>query len=143
VRTFLLLLLAFPALADSAGGLTWKVPSAWKIVEPKPGGVAAYDVGGIRLEVSYRPKTSNFPAVMAEMARDFPDAKQSMSAQRLAANQVVVVQAEKNDDKLFGVIFLNGGRGLLIFEMIGPKKIVEAVRPALKKMLFAVKSDWP
>jgi hypothetical protein len=138
----MLMLLALPAFADGAGGFSWKVPPTWKTLQPNPGSVAAYDAGGVQLEVSYLDGTSDFRSIVAAMNAALPDPKPSFRPERVGPNMVVVVQVEANGKKLHGVIFLinrlSGEHALLVFKMLGPKKIVERARAELKKMLYAM-----
>lgn len=142
MRTLAFLLLAHSAFAESSHGLSWTPPKNWKILPPNPGCVATYDVGGVQLEVSYVDGTDIRGAVAALKAA-LPDPKASFRPERLNNHQVIAVEAHAKGNELVGVILVHWtvdkqNEGMLVFKMLGPKKIVERARAEQKNMLFAI-----
>jgi hypothetical protein len=166
MKTFALvsLLAAAPALAESAGGVTWTAPAAWKADAPRQMRAATYlvpaakgDAEGGEVAVFYFGQGQG-GAVDANIQRwvgQFVGAKPpAQKKEKLGGFDVTTLELEgtyqssmggpmgpKTDKpgfKLLGAI-VEGPQGNVFFKFTGPAKTVDAARADFLKMLKALK----
>lgn len=160
----MLTLVALPALADEAGGLSWKVPDAWKAGPPKPMRAATYAVAAAKgdaedgeLGVFYfgEGQGGGIDANIERWVGQFEGApKATPKKEKIAGFQVTQVEVEgtytasmgpmapkanKSGFKLMGAI-VEGPKGAVFFKLTGPKKTVEGAKGDLAKLLKSLKA---
>lgn len=164
MKTFALcLLLSLPALADSAGGITWTAPTTWKADAPRPMRAATYlvpaakgDAEGGECGVFYfgQGQGGSVEQNIQRWVTQFEGAKApTPKKEKLGGFDVTTVEVEgtyassmggpmapktpKPGFKLLGAIVEAPG-GNVFFKLTGPAKTVEAARADFLKMLKAV-----
>jgi hypothetical protein len=162
MKTFALLicLLAFPALADSAGGINWTSPTTWKADAPRPMRAATYliapakgdtDSGECGVFYFGEGQGGGVDANIERWVSQFEGAKTPLrKKEKIAGFDVTTVEVEgtfansmggpmgpktpKSGFKLLGAI-VEGPKGNVFFKLTGPAKTVEAARAEFMKML--------
>ncbi len=155
----------FLALADSAGGINWKVPSGWKTDAPRPMRAATYKVPALKgdpedaeLAVFYFGEGQG-GAVDANLARWYgqfeqPDGKKSQDVAKTkqeTINNLKVTTVDltgtytasmgpmgpKTNKPDFRLLgaIVEGPQGHVFFKMTGPKKTVQAAEKDFRKLL--------
>ncbi len=155
------LLLAVPALADSAGGISWTQPTTWKADAPRQMRAATYlvaaakgDTDGAECGVFYfgEGQGGGVDANVDRWVGQFENAKGTplRKKEKLAGFDVTTIEVDgtyassmggpmgpktpKAGYKLLGAI-IEGPRGNVFFKLTGPVKTVEAARAEFMKML--------
>ena len=161
MKTALLVgLLALPALADSAGGMSWTAPASWKADAPRQMRVATYliapakgdgDSGECGVFYFGEGQGGGIDANIDRWVGQFEGAKAPVrKKEKLAGFEVTTVEVEgtfassmggpmgpktpKTGFKLLGAI-VEGPKGNVFFKLTGPAKTVEAARADFMKML--------
>ncbi len=161
MKTALLVcLLAFPALAESAGGISWTAPTAWKVDAPRQMRAATYlvspakgDTDGGECGVFYfgEGQGGSVDANVDRWVGQFEGGKAPLrKKEKLAGFDVTTIEVDgtfassmggpmgpktpKPGYKLLGAI-IEGPKGNVFFKLTGPAKTVEAARADFLKML--------
>jgi hypothetical protein len=162
--TLAAVLFALPGLAESAGGVTWTAPAAWKADAPRQMRAATYLVppakgdaeGGECAVFFFGPGQGG--AVDANIQRwvgQFEGARApAQKKEKLGGFDVTTLELEgtyqssmggpmgpktpKPGFKLLGAI-VEGPEGNVFFKLTGPAKTVDAARADFLKMLKALK----
>ncbi|MFZ5470635.1 MAG: hypothetical protein ACOZIN_14475 [Myxococcota bacterium] len=163
--TLSLMLLAPAALAESAGGLSWKAPAGWKTDGPRPMRVATYKIAAAKgdpeeaeLAVFYFGKGEG-GAVDANLTRWYgqfvqPDGKPSDKAaktEKKKVNGLAVTtvdlsgtytasmgpMAPKTNKAGYRLLgaIVEGPEGNVFFKLTGPAKTVAAAKADFDKLL--------
>ena len=158
------LLLAAPALAESAGGISWTAPASWKADAPRPMRVATYlvpdaksDSEGAECGVFYfgQGQGGSVDANIQRWVGQFEAVKPpAPKKERIAGFEVTLVEVNGTFNasmggpmgpktprpgyKLLGAI-VEGPNGNVFFKLTGPAKAVEAARGDFMKMLKGAK----
>ena len=153
-------LLALPALADSAGGISWTNPATWKPDAARPMRIATYliapakgDSDSAECGVFYfgEGQGGSVDANIDRWVGQFEGAKAPVrKKEKLAGFDVTTVEVDgtfassmggpmgpktpKAGFKLLGAI-VEGPKGNVFFKLTGPAKTVEASRADFMKML--------
>lgn len=153
-------LLSISAFADSAGGISWTAPAAWKADAPRPMRAATYlapaakgDAEGAECGVFYfgEGQGGSVDANIDRWVGQFEGARAPVrKKEKLGAFDVTTVEVEgtyagstgglmgprtpKPGFKLLGAI-VEGPKGNVFFKLTGPVKTVEASRAEFFKML--------
>ena len=156
----LLALLALPALADSAGGISWTPPATWKADAPRQMRAATYlvapakgdtDSGECGVFYFGEGQGGGVDANIDRWVGQFEGAKAPLrKKEKLGAFEVTTVEVDgtfassmggpmgpktpKPGFKLLGAI-VEGPKGNVFFKFTGPAKTVEAARGDFLKML--------
>ena len=160
------------AAAETAGGLTWKAPAAWKVDPPRQMRVATYKVPAAKGDTDEAECAIFYfgqgqgGSVEDNLKRWYgqftqPDGKSSEAAaktkkEKLAGVDVTTVDLSgtfasggmmgpstpKPGYRLLGAI-AEGPEGAVFFKLTGPTKTVEAARPAFQKMLASFTKGAP
>ena len=156
-------LLSIPALADSAGGISWTQPTAWKADAPRQMRAATYltpaakgDSEGAECGVFYfgEGQGGGVDANIDRWVSQFEGAKAPLrKKEKLGGFEVTTVEVDgtfassmggpmgpktpKAGFKLLGAI-VEGPKGNVFFKLTGPAKTVEAARAEFFKMLKTV-----
>ena len=161
MKTALLIsLLALPALADSAGGISWTSPATWKSDAPRPMRAATYliapakgdgDSGECGVFYFGEGQGGGVDANIERWVSQFEGAKAPVKKkEKLGGFDVTTVEVDgtfassmggpmgpktpKPNFKLLGAI-VEGPKGNIFFKLTGPAKTVEASRAEFMKML--------
>jgi hypothetical protein len=164
MKTALLcLLLALPALADSAGGISWTNPPAWKADAPRPMRAATYvipaakgdtDPGECGVFYFGQGQGGGVDQNIQRWVSQFEGAKApTPKKEKIGGFDVTTVEVEgtfgqsmggpmgaktpKPGYKLLGAI-VEAPNGNVFFKLTGPAKTVEAARADFMKMLKGV-----
>ena len=160
-----LLLVSTAALAETAGGISWKPPISWKVDPPRQMRVATYkiapakgDADEAELAVFYfgKGQGGTIDDNMKRWAGQFESAKPPvMKKEKLAGFDVSRIEvkgtygaamgpmapasssAPKANYALLGAI-VEAPEGSVFFKLTGPQKTVESARLALDKMLKSI-----
>ena len=156
-------LLAVPALADSAGGISWTAPTNWKSDAPRPMRAATYlvpaakgDSEGGECGVFYfgEDQGGGVEQNLQRWVSQFEGAKPPVQKkEKLGGFQVTTIEVEgtfansmggpmapktpKSGFKLLGAI-VEGPKGNVFFKLTAPVKTAEAARTEFVKMLKSV-----
>ena len=126
-------LLALPALADSAGGISWTSPATWKADAPRPMRAATYliapakgdsDSGECGVFYFGQGQGGSIDVTTVEVEGTFASSMGGPMAPK----------TPKTGFKLLGAI-VEGPKGNVFFKLTGPAKTVEAARADFLKML--------
>lgn len=157
------LLFALPALADSAGAISWTMPAAWKADAPRQMRAATYlipaakgDAEGGECGVFYfgEGQGGSVDQNIQRWVGQFEGAKPpTQKKEKLGGFDVTTVEVDgtyassmggpmgpktpKPGFKLLGAI-IEGPKGNVFFKLTGPAKTVEAARADFLKMLKGV-----
>ncbi len=153
-------LLAAPAFADSAGGISWVVPESWKSDAPRPMRAATYlispakgdtDPGECGVFYFGEGQGGGVDANIDRWVSQFEGAKAPVrKKEKLGGFGVTTVEVDgtfassmggpmgpktpKPGFKLLGAI-VEGPKGSVFFKLTGPAKTVEGARANFIKML--------
>lgn len=162
-KALAILLVAVPALADSAGALSWTMPAAWKADAPRPMRAATYVVPAAKGDaepgecgIFYFGEGQGGSAQqnVDRWVGQFEGAKsQPQKKEKLGGFDVTTIEVDgtyassmggpmgpktpKPNFKLLGAI-VEGPKGNVFFKLTGPAKTVEAARADFMKMLKGV-----
>ena len=157
-------LLAVPAFADSAGGVSWTAPKTWKTDAPRPMREATYLVAPVKGDtdsgecgVFYfgEGQGGGVDANIDRWVSQFEGAKAPVrKKEKLGGFDVTTIEVDgtygssmggpmgpktpKPGFKLLGAI-VEGPKGNVFFKLTGPAKTVEAARADFMKMLKSAK----
>lgn len=162
--TLAAMFIATAALADEAGGLTWKAPAAWKADAPRPMRAATYKIAAAKgdtdeaeLAVFYFGEgqgggiDANIERWVGQITNPTP-AKPTPKKEKIAGLDVTQVEVEgtygggmgpmaqgapKTGYKLVGAI-VEGPKGAVFFKLTGPKKTVDGAKGELAKLLKGI-----
>jgi hypothetical protein len=159
----LTIFLAIPAFADSAGGLTWAPPAAWKVDAPRPMRAATYKIPAAKgdaeeaeLGVFYfgqgqggsvdqnvqrwvgQFEGAKAPATKKEKVSGFDVTTLELDGTYTGGGGPMGPKTSKPGYKLLGAI-VEGPEGALFFKLTGPAKTVETARADFTKMVKAIK----
>jgi hypothetical protein len=161
--SLLFIFLGLPALADSAGALTWQPPKAWPADAPRPMRAATYkvpaakgDAEGAECAVFYfgQGQGGSVEMNVQRWVGQFEGAKApTPKKEKVAGFDVTQLELEgtytgsggpmgpktsKPGYKLLGAI-VEGPEGAIFFKLTGPAKTVEAARADFTKMVKGIK----
>lgn len=155
------MLIAVPALADSAGGISWTQPAVWKADAPRQMRAATYlvapakgDTDGAECGVFYfgEGQGGGVDANVDRWVSQFENAKGTpiRKKEKIAGFDVTTIEVDgtfassmggpmgpktpKAGYKLLGAI-IEGPKGNVFFKLTGPAKTVESARSEFMKML--------
>jgi hypothetical protein len=155
--------LAAGAFADSAGGLQWTVPAAWKVDAPRQMRVATYKLPAAKgdgedgecavfyfgqgqggtVDMNVQRWVGQFegakpPTPKKEKAAGFDLTTLEVEGTYTGGGGPMGPKTNKPGFKLLGAI-VEGPEGPIFFKLTGPAKTVEAARSDFTKMVKAIK----
>ena len=159
----LTIFLALPALADSAGGLSWAAPPSWKVDAPRPMRAATYKLpaakgdtedaecgvfyfgqgqgGGVDQNVQRwvgQFEGAKAPVTKKEKVSGFDVTLLELEGTYTGGGGPMGPKTSKPGYKLLGAI-VEGPEGAVFFKLTGPARTVEAGRADFTKMVKAIK----
>ena len=166
IPVFLLLLLtSLPSLADSAAGVQWTPPAAWKPQGQRPMRAATYDVpaaagdgegaecavfffgsgqgGGVQANIDrwlgqFQEKPATPPQGKKQTIGGLAVTTIEHAGTYLAGGPMQQVKTPKPGYQLVGVI-VEAPEGNVFFKLTGPAKTVKTARASFDKMLGTLK----
>jgi hypothetical protein len=160
---FAVMLIAAPALADSAAGLSWSPPAAWKADAPRQMRVATYKIPAAKgdsedaecavfyfgegqggsVDMNVQRWTGQFegakaPATKKEKVSGFDLTTLEIEGTYTGGGGPMGPKVSKPGFKLLGAI-IEGPSGPIFFKLTGPAKTAEAARADFQKMLKGIK----
>lgn len=158
-----LIFLALPALADSAGGLSWSAPATWKADAPRPMRAATYKLPAAKgdgedgecavfyfgqgqggsVDQNVQRWVGQFegaksPTPKKEKVSGFDLTTLEIDGTYTGGGGPMGPKTNKPGFKLLGAI-VEGPEGAIFFKLTGPAKTVEAARADFQKMVKAIK----
>lgn len=155
--------LALPSFADSAGGLSWAPPAAWKADAPRPMRAATYKIpaakgdsedaecgvfyfgqgqgGSVDMNVQRwvgQFEGAKAPPTKKEKVGGFDMTTLELEGTYTGSGGPMGPKVSKPGYKLLGAI-VEGPEGAIFFKLTGPAKTVEAARADFMKMVKAIK----
>ncbi len=153
------MIFAAPALADSAGGLSWKNPAGWKADAPRPMRAATYKIPATKgdteeaecavfyfgagqggsIDDNLKRWVGQFegaamPAPKQEKMAGLPVHSIELAGTYTGSGGPMGPKTNKANYKLLGAI-VEGPNGAIFFKLTGPAKTVDAAKPDFMKML--------
>ncbi|MBK7863048.1 MAG: hypothetical protein IPJ65_31455 [Archangiaceae bacterium] len=163
VSAVAIFLAAAPALADSAGGLSWAPPASWKADAPRPMRAATYKLpaakgdtedgecgvfyfgqgqgGSVDMNVQRwvgQFEGAKAPTPKKEKVSGFELTTLELDGTYTGGGGPMGPKTSKAGYKLLGAI-VEGPEGAIFFKLTGPAKTVEAARADFAKMVKAIK----
>jgi hypothetical protein len=163
IASLVVLLVAAPAVADSAAGLAWTTPTSWKTDAPRQMRVATYKIPAAKgdteeaecavfyfgegqggsVDANVQRWTAQFdgakaPATKKEKVAGFDLTTLELEGTYTGGGGPMGPKVNKPGFKLLGAI-IEGPSGPIFFKLTGPAKTVEAARADFQKMLKGIK----